>query len=192
MKRILALTVILLLILLAFPLRILAQEAEKENAIEISGDSFDLEIRPLTQSIFNKSVPIKLTIKSNINTDRLEVRWQLPATISQKGDSSDIWGSITAGETAEVITTIVPTEPGAYTIVAEVQAWQADANYVDTISIDLSFDKHLEIQPQTEEYYRNQRYWFFAKIAIATVAIIVICVLGWFGVKKFNEWLDKD
>lgn len=191
MRKITGIILVLLFILLAFPLRIIAEETE-ENTVSVSSETFELEIHPLTQSIFDDSVPISLSIKSHIDTEKLEIRWDLPASISQKGKSSNLWGSIEAEETADVTTTITPSEPGTYTIAAEVQAWQADANYVDTISIDLTFDKHLEIQPQTEEYYRNERYWFFAKIGIAIVSVIIVLVAGWFGVKKFNEWLDKD
>jgi len=178
----------MLLVTVFSALPVLAQE----NKETTTGKNFELEFYSSTQSIFDKSVPINLKIKSLISSERMQIRWQFPTGLTQKGSNKTIWTEIKAGDEVTARTTVFPEKSGTYRVVAEVQAWQANANYVDTKTLDLTFDSNLEIQPQTEQFYSNQRTWLLARIGLVFAGILAVVIGIRFGYQKFTEWLAAD
>lgn len=188
MKRFL---IVFSLVLAAFvvPLQVLAQETE-EIVTSTGGKSFELNIVPGVQSIFDKSIPLTLNIKSNVDTHRMQLRWKLPTGITTKNSGVTDWGTVKKEQEVSTAITLKPAKPGVYNIVAEVQDWRT--NEVDTVSIKLTFDNNLELSPQSDEYYRNQTSWFWAKIGIGIVGVTAFIILAIFGLKAFQKWMDED
>lgn len=194
MKKLITIVATILLITPFFGGSLYAQD-DTETTVEsedFAGQAFELDISKGTQSIFNDSVPIYLDIQSYIKTTKLQVRWKLPTGLQSKGNVTAAWGTIEKDGEVSTSIEVTPEKPGTYKLVAEVQAWQADANYVDTVSIDLTFEKDLEITPHTDQYYQNQRTWNIAKIAMIVLGLGLAGVLGVLGYKAFIKWLSED
>ena len=187
MKKIFT-TLLIFSCFLVFSSAIFSQEQQEITSTKTN--SFELDIIPGVQSIFDKSMPLTLKIKSNVDTHKMQLRWKLPPGITPKNTGTTEWSSIKANQELITQIDIEIEKPGTYTIVAEVQDWRT--NEVDTESIRLTFDNNLESAPQSEEYYRNQRVWFWARIGIVIIVISSFAVLGAFGMKAFRKWLAED
>ncbi len=187
MKKILF-SLFLVLTLLLVPLQVLAQE--EEAVTSTGGTSFELSIVPGVQSIFDKSIPLTLNITSKVDTHRMQLRWELPTGISAKNSGVTDWGTVTKGQEISTSITLKPAKLGTYNIVAEVQDWRT--NEVDTVAIEITFDKNLELSPQSDEYYRNKTAWFWAKVGIGIVGVTALIIFTVLGIKAFQKWMDED
>ena len=81
---------------------------------------------------------------------------------------------------------------GTSRVVVKVQAWQNEANYPVTETIDLTFDKNLEIVPQTDQYRTNYTIY---QIVMFVVVMIILVIAVFFGLKfgkRFIHWYERD
>lgn len=151
----------------------------------------DVSIEKLTQQPKDKSLPLKITVTSQVDSDRLELRLLPPSGLQVLSEEYTLT-QIKADETLEFEAVVKPLTPGDHDLQVKVQAWQADENLVATEAIRLTFADDLQIQPQTNEYQilaaRQRAVNLAIYIGIATVIIAIAA----FAYYRFKAWLDAD
>ncbi len=212
MKKIIALT--LLLILFALPITVNglvdgANPVPNDGRIRIATDDMvsrssssssstsnskllSITLKKDTQNIFTKSQPIFVDVLSQIETDRLQISFTYDNKKLVLNEKNDAFTSITKDALTRYIYSFTPLTEGTNKVVVKVQAWQNEANYPETETIDLVFDKNLEIVPQTDQYRTN---FTIFQIVMFIVVMIILVIAVFFGLrfgKRFIHWYERD
>ncbi|MEI6462145.1 MAG: hypothetical protein WCO33_00560 [bacterium] len=157
-----------------------------------ANQTIKLTLEKQIQSIFDKTEPVKLTIESGIDTDRLEISWTYDDKSLSLAEKSTEFKTIKKDTPLVLTYNFTPLKEGVNKVYVRVQAWQNEANYPEVSSIELTFNKDLEIVPQTSEYQNN----LFIFNTFKTVILIVIAggILGvaFLLLKRFFRWFEKD
>lgn len=152
----------------------------------------ELELTKNTQDIFSHAQPVILTIKSNIDVERLEVQWSFDEK-NLKLDSDDtVYTTVNVGEPRVGTFKFTPKKPSNNRVFVKVTAWQNNINYTQVGYIDLNFDKNLEIVPQTQDYRNKQTLRTIVELALVIAIIIGLAFFGRSLYRRFKTWYDKD
>lgn len=163
----------------------IASESETEDL----SNPFDLEISLDTQSPWNKSLPIIIKIRPNIDTTRTNVTWDVPLGIEIKDSHSKDYLAIPSGETYSYTVTLKPIQSGTYTISATATDWGYGENVASTVSKSITFGDNLVTSPQTINYTTSVGIMY----AIIILGILALGIVGYFVGRKalgsLKEWL---
>ena len=164
-----------------------AEQVEIGNISE-SPSYFQIELDVGTQSVWNNSIPIDIYLTPSLNSDRVEIRGNTPASLDFEYLGGQYF-SVQEGETYRLRSRITPQKPGNYRVAINAIAWQYDTNYSSTSTINVQIDEDLKIVPQSSMYQVNLilKYVFFATI-IALIGF-GIARFGKKGYTKFKKWL---
>ena len=145
-----------------------------------------------TQNILTKSQPIFVDVLSQIETDRLQISFTYDNKKISLNEKNDAFTSITKDALTRYVYSFTPLTEGINKVVVKVQAWQNEANYPETETIDLVFDKNLEVVPQTDQYRTNFTIY---QVVLFVIVMIVMVVAVFFGLKfgkRFIHWYERD
>ncbi len=212
MKKIIALT--LLLVLLVLPvtvnglvdpnnpvpndgrIRIATDDMVSRSSSSSSSTSnsklLTVTLKKDIQDIFTKSQPVFVDVLSQIETDRLQISFTYDDKKLALNEKNDAFTSITKDALTRYLYSFTPLTEGTNKVVVKVQAWQNDANYPETETIDLVFDKNLEVVPQTDQYRTNFTIY---QIVLFIIVMIVMVIAVFFGLKfgkRFIHWYERD
>ena len=175
-------------------IRIATEEStsSSSSSAETSSKLLTISLKKLTKNIFTKSQPIEIEVLSQIDTDRLQISLTYDNKKISLNEKNDGFTSISKDVPTRYIYSFTPLTEGVNKVVVKVQAWQNEANYPETETIDLVFDKNLEIVPQTDQYRTNYTIY---QIVMFVVFMIVLVIAVYFGLKfgkRFIHWYERD
>ena len=175
-------------------IRIATEETSSSSSpsTETSSKLLTVTLKKLTQNIFTKAQPIEIDVLSQIDTDRLQISLTYDNKKISLNEKNDGFTSINKDVLTGYTYSFTPLTEGVNKVVVKVQAWQNEANYPETETIDLVFDKNLEIVPQTDQYRTN--YTIF-QVVMFVVVMIVLVIAVFFGLKfgkRFIHWYERD
>lgn len=154
-------------------------------------EDFTINLTKGSQSAINQSVPLTLNFMSRFDSNEAFVRWSGPPGVEFL-DKEEVFFSMFEDTEYDFTQRVKFKEAGTYRIVAQVEAWRSEANYLSSESIDITVDENLEIVPADPEYQQNKIIWLVARIAIVVVIGGGLVAGGIFGIKKFKAWLSED
>lgn len=156
-------------------------------------DHFDINLKLGTQSVLNKSIPVDITLNSNINSNKVEITSSTPSALEFEYLGKQYF-SVEKGETYNLKAIIRPKKEGNYRISVNAIAWGEDGvNFSSSESINLQIDKNLKKSPQTKEYARNIVLLYIGIIILSVPTIYFGTTFSKKHYKKFKVWLlPKD
>ncbi|MEI6887551.1 MAG: hypothetical protein WCK31_04940, partial [bacterium] len=154
--------------------------------------TLNLTLEKQVQNIFDKSEPVKLSITSSIDTDRLEISWTYDDKYLKLSEKSSEFRTIKKGEPLVLTYNFRPLKEGVNKVYVRVQAWQNEANYPEVSSIELTFNKDLEIVPQTSEYQSSLLIFNTFKAIIFIAIAVGLIAISFILLKRFFKWFEKD
>ncbi len=166
--------------------------SSSSSSTETNSKLLTVTLKKDTQNIFTKSQPIFVDVLSQIDTDRLQISFTYDNKKLSLNEKNDAFTSITKDALTRYVYSFTPLTEGTNKVVVKVQAWQNEANYPETETIDLVFDKNLEIVPQSDQYRTN---FTIFQIVMFIVVMIVLVVAVFFGLrfgKRFIHWYERD
>jgi hypothetical protein len=166
--------------------------SSSSSSTETNSKLLTVTLKKDTQNIFTKSQPIFVDVLSQIDTDRLQISFTYDNKKLALNEKNDAFTSITKDALTRYVYSFTPLTEGTNKVVVKVQAWQNEANYPETETIDLVFDKNLEIVPQSDQYRTN---FTIFQIVMFIVVMIVLVVAVFFGLrfgKRFIHWYERD
>ena len=126
-------------------------EQQEDNSLESTSGLFTVELMSDTQSAWNKSVPLIIRFRSNIDADRVEISWDAPTGV-KINRSHPQFISVKKGEVYSYRANLLPQTAGLYNIAGNVTVWQHNTNYTTSSSINIRFDDQLMVSPQSAGY----------------------------------------
>lgn len=181
MKKFSLLIIITILLISLFPPVIMAQEnitvdsdiSEQESKPVITEDTnqnsvkstnlfFELELVRGTQNPLNKNVPYTLYITPKIDSERTQIKWEVPSTIVAKPSHKE-FVNLQKDQTYTYKANIEPQRGGTYEVTVNVIAWQYDVNYTNSVSSTITLSDGLTVQPVDSAY---------------TVTVLLIATIG--------------
>ncbi len=162
-------------------------ETDYENSDEYGIiNPFDIKIKIGTQNPLTKRIPLIVTVTPNIDTERVEITWD-----SRYGlDFSNSFAQYLKLEKDlpyEFKSTLIPEEPGSYTLTVNVTEWSYGKNYTSSEDVSLTLSENLVATPPTEGYGIAQLIMLLGLLVAFVVFIFLLIILG----KKAMAWL-KD
>ncbi len=177
-------------------IRIATDESDSSSSSSSSTTSssklLNVSLKKQTQNIFTKAEPIEITVLSEIDTDRLQISFTYDNKKLTLNEKNDGFTSISKNTPTTFVYSFNALVEGTSRVVVKVQAWQNEANYPVTETIDLTFDKNLEIVPQTDQYRTNYTIY---QIVMFVVVMIILVIAVFFGLKfgkRFIHWYERD
>ena len=153
-----------------------------------TSEPFSIETQVGTQSPWNKSVPVTVKFKSNIDSEKTEISWDLPAAIKVSGSYTN-YSTLKKGQVATFTANIIPVQSGTYDIVVNLTAWNNDTNYTSSNKFNVTFNDSLELTPITDSYRTAQSVKFIVIAVLIIIGLIGLFFLGKIGLKKLKIWL---
>jgi hypothetical protein len=198
MKKFLFLTWISLMLLIQNPLSILAQDSnalfnsdQQPQIVDVEG--LRAEFKQYTQNPDSKVVRFEMTLKSNIDSDRLKITWELKGVSSFVDETKKIvYGAVKKGESYVVPIEIIPRSYGVTELYGKVEAFKAENSYLVTVRKNFASNENAEVLPITDEFNSAKNLSLVKNIGFAIVGFTILVIFGLFGFKKFKNWLNKD
>jgi len=146
-----------------------------------------------TQDPDTKTVRFEMILKSDIDSDRVEINWYLNG-VSYFNDKSQQTKriSISKGKTYSIPIDITVEGYAVTEVRATAEAFKADNTYLVTIRKDFASNSDFEVMPITSDYTTAKNLSLLKKFAILIVVIAVLSVGIFFGVKAFTKWINKN
>lgn len=169
------------------------QELDSLNNEVISTEdeptNIDVVLSTETQDPGTKEFFLVADITSIIDSDRVIVEWQLDNGLILGEDETKYIDKtvVAANGGTEVKKRVVAQYLGTHTAKVVVTAVKADVNYVTSDTIELEFDKNLEIVPQTEEYKKAKLVYQGTRAALYLLIVAAIGTAGYFGYKEIKK-----
>ena len=188
MKRLNIILTVILSLFLSFP--VFAQDNQQElNETNIKSTRyFDIQIVESTQNPFNKSVTLTATITALLDSPKTQIVWDIPNTLNANLKAKNFF-SISEGETLSQKIVIKPKTAGTNNITASVISWQHDTNYTNSATKTLTFNKNLEVVPQTSEYKTSVLIMYLGFLLLGGILKFIIIKVVKRGTQKAKKWL---
>jgi len=188
MKRLNIILTVILSLFLSFP--VFAQDNQQElNETNIKSTRyFDIQIVESTQNPFNKSVTLTATITALLDSPKTQIVWDIPNTLNANLKAKNFF-AISEGETLSQKIVIKPKTAGTNNITASVISWQHDTNYTNSATKTLTFNKNLEVVPQTSEYKTSVLIMYLGFLLLGGILTFIIIKVVKRGTQKAKKWL---
>lgn len=137
------------------------------------------------------SIPLKITVRSEISSDKLQLQVILPDGI--KGvEGQKLFTNIEANTDYSFDYHVIPEEEGIYRIFVEGQLWEAQTNYKAIDSVELTINENRELVPVSEQFIKERKNAnLLGVIKLIVVLSIVVSIVG-FAIIRFKIWLDAE
>jgi hypothetical protein len=143
------------------------------------------------QSGKDYSVPLKITVRSEISSDKLQLQVILPDGVSGV-EGQKLFTDIEANTDYSFDYHVIPEEEGIYRIFVEGQLWEAQTNYKAIDSVELTINENRELVPVSEQFIKEKKNAnLVSVIKLIVILSIVISIVG-FAIIKFKIWLDAE
>lgn len=168
------------------------RENESLPVIEdVEGLRADFEQK--TQNPRSKEVEFVLYLNSQIDSDRVKITWDLIGSSVFLEPSEQLrYTFIERGQSYQIPIKIKPVGQGVTEIRATVEAFKADATYVVSVRKNFATNSDSEVLPLSDEYKAAKLTVQIVNTVVWVVAILVTIVLGFFGIKLFLSYLNRD
>lgn len=151
---------------------------------ETNVNDISIKLSKGEQSPMNKEVDLIATIDSNVDSDRVIVKWTLTPQIylADKNASEEQIITISKGVQSTRIR-VKAAYGGKSEIEVNVTAVKADVNYIASDKMEVEFNDSLEILPLTDEYKKNKLIY---QLVMLLASLIFIGIMAFTG-----RWLYK-
>ncbi len=178
----------------------LEQSVDKQPVI-IDFEGLRLTLNQQDQNPGNRFIKYDLTIKSNIESDRIQLTWNVTGRsvpVEWNGEIFDYTDppeftevlNLKVGEQATRSITVLPRGLGLSKVVAVVEAFEIDGTRVATASKTFASDSQgVLLFAESSQNVTNVLY-YARLIGIVILTIIVLLIAGFFGYKQFHKWLN--
>lgn len=174
---------------------------ELEEILPVLSDpALELSLSQYGQEYPSKSFPVTLTVKSQIDSNKVGVDWTYSSTFlaPQNGLDTDVI-SVSDGGTTTFVKHFdinpkaldIP-NPKNLNIGVRVRGFVADENYISTKSFIVKTNAALEILPITDEYQSDKTTGIITTTIRWIVTIVIVGAGGFFGVKRFIKYLNTE
>jgi len=145
-----------------------------------------------TQDPDSKIVKYEMTLKSNIDSDRVKVTWTLRG-VSSFLDKTQASKNITVvkDKTYSIIIELLPGSKGVTELVGKAEAFTVNGNFVATVRKNFAINSDLEILPLTDDYNSAKRFSTIRNLVITAVILIAIGAGLFYAFKKIRFWLSR-
>lgn len=151
-----------------------------------------------TQNAETKEIKFKMTLNSNVDSDRVRIRWNLKtlsgngARFNNTSDSLIPRFTVKKGSTYEFIIAITPLGKGEFEIMGEAESFKANETFKVSVKEVLQTNNDGEIIPFTSEYQTSRMLLLIRNVVIIFLLAIALIFGGLFGFKKFRNWLNSN
>ena len=198
-----SLLLLVTIILIAIPGIVYAQTDLKnqDQAAQISDvEGLRAEFKQDVEDPSTKIVKFTMVLKSNIDSDRVRITWTTlgPNFITQDNpyviQSNVAIGNIVIakGQTYNIPITIGILGDGVNELVGKAEAFKADSTYIVTVRKNYATNADSEVLPITDQYNSVKTGNTIKNVLIVVLIVAAILTAGFFGLKAFLKWLDKD
>ncbi len=187
-------TILILLTIVISPSQVFAQktletetptvEQVQEDTLVDTSSLFNVELSTDTQSAWDKSVPLVIKFRSNIDADKVEISWDSPSgtKITRKHPQ---FISVKKGEVYTYRASLKPEIAGLYNVAGNVTVWQYNTNYTTSASINIRFGEDLLTIPQSAGYTGAVIMKYLVYLLLLAIGV----GLGYFGFKYLLKYL---
>jgi hypothetical protein len=151
------------------------------------------EFKQYTQDPRSKKIRFEMILKPTITSERVEIQWAIRGVSTATKDAK-LKGflRVKAGETYRIPIEVVPTTNGATEIYGRAQVFEADSNIVATVRKNFASNIKGEVLPISSEYKNLKSRYQLMQYALYAVVLFAVIFGGFFGLRMFIHWLDKN
>jgi hypothetical protein len=166
----------------------------QDQAAEIKDvEGLRAEFKQYTQSPDSKEVKFEMILKSTIDSDRVKITWSLSgASLFAPGQLETRNIKVAAGQSYSIPITIIPAGYGITELFGKAEAFKPDSTYLVTVRKNFASNQSSEILPLTDDYNNSKTLSLVRTILIVIVILAGVLLGGFFGVKRFSKWLNKN
>jgi len=151
----------------------------------------EVKIDKSLQSGKDYSIPLKITVRSEISSDKLQLQVILPDGV--KGvEGQKLFTDIEANTDYSFDYHVIPEKEGIYRIFVEGQLWEAQTNYKAIDSVELNINENRELEPVSEQFIKEKKNANLLRTIKGIVILSIIFSLIGFAIIKFKVWLDAE
>lgn len=151
----------------------------------------EVKIEKDLQSGKDYSIPLKINVKSEISSDKLQLQVILPEGV-RGVEGQKLFTKIEANTDYDFDYHVIPEEEGTYRIFVEGQLWEAQTNYKAIDSVELTINENRELVPVSEKFIKERKNANLLRmIKLIVILSIVVSIVG-FAIIKFKIWLDAE
>lgn len=191
---------LILAALLLLPTNVLAQQTQpsdlfnqNESPVIQDVEGLRAEFKQYTQDPATKIVKFEMILTSDIDTDRLKVTWTTSGpNVFADTTQATVVATIEKGKTYTIPIELKVLGYGVNELFGKAEAVKPDSTYIATIRKDFASNESGEVLPLTEDYNQQKTLNTIKNIVLVVVIVAVILIGGFFGLKRFIKWLDKD
>lgn len=174
---------LILLVSLLSPTLLLAQEADNTTT-----RYFDISMRQLGQSGWNKAVTYAIYVTPKLDSPRTQILWDSASAIEISPRHSE-FVDLYRNETYTFKAKVKPKRSGTYEISANLIAWQYDTNYSSSVSDNVTFNSNLIVEPIETKYTLEVITKYLVITLIIAGLIVASVVYGKKSIKSLKKWL---
>lgn len=159
------------------------------TTVNPSFEYFTVETYSKPQSAWNKNVPIYVKFVATIDSDSVQITWDVPYGI-EVIPKHPKFVAVKAGQTYIYKAEIKPKIAGSYNIAANVIAWQYNTNYTSSGNTFVIFSPNLLTNPVSPNYS-------IGVVMKWVIIILILAIVGFLGYiyaikskKKFDKWFN--
>ncbi|MCS7317401.1 MAG: hypothetical protein NZZ41_03650 [Candidatus Dojkabacteria bacterium] len=187
-------------------MKIYSQNTQYDNSTK----GLTLNLIQYTQNPENKKVRFEVEIRSDINSDRVEIRWILDGNVryadpSQKKQILSVTKNSIHKRSIEVIPTGTNEDGiGISQVMVEVEAFFVNSSILSTdrktflsnkqeeVVVIKTNDKGERYLDLPDEYIHQKNILILRNIVTIITITLLVSIIGYFGIKKFIRYLNKD
>lgn len=187
-----------ILFALLTPSHIFAQDENVIDQAPVINDvpSLRAEFKQYTQDPTSKEAKFEIVLKSNLDSDRVQISWTL-TTLSGSGAVfkdkalAKSFINIKKGQNYNKSIVIIPSGKGEIELLGKIESFKAGETFVVTVKKIFATNIQGEILPLTQDYIADRRGVLIRNIIIFIVAVIAFVYLLKKGIVLFKKWLKK-
>jgi len=156
-------------------------------------EGFRADFKQNTQDPDTKIVKFEMILKSNIDSDRVEINWEVDgvSVFKDKG-KKNLKTSIQGGKTYDIPIELIVAGSGITELRGKAEAFKADSSFLITVRKDFATNSNLEILPISQDYSTAKNVSLIKNIIVILVIVGIILFIGLIALKRFVKWLNKD
>ena len=153
----------------------------------------NIKILKPVQSPYTYYTKLSSVILANNNFKSVKVQWNLPSGVFiKKGSLVNYWTSVSRGEHLLNTISFVVKKGGLYPVSVSATAYsQTESNFVASDSINIFYNKNLNLTTNNNLYYIESYVFDGLKILILLLYIFFIYKISIFLYKQFRIYLNS-
>lgn len=162
-----------------------------EDAVIEDVEGLRIELIQRTQDPVTQEVQFELVVYSQINSDRVQVTWQVSG-VSERLTEEKKNLVVASGGKYVISMRLKPRQLGVTDVLARVEAYAADGVYLATAKKSFGSFASGEVFPATTEFRVIQLLISLRAIALVVAVIISAYWIGTYAYKRIQAWLHRD